>query len=143
MKHIWRSSNIVLVILGLWGGFASMSPQRLRETNPDGILCLILLVIMPLFALGSVYYSICSGKCETLYRPSWDRHAINWWYDPLQSLFVSTCVMAAMAVGSTFRLPESGAVGFWTFAVFCCFAVGLATGQIIVYRVFRGRITDA
>jgi hypothetical protein len=143
MKHIWRISNIVFVVLGLWGGYASMSPQRLRQTNPDGILCLILLVIMPLFALGCVYYSIRSGKCKTLRRPSWDRYAINWWDDPLQSLLVTTCVMSAMAIGSAFRLPASGAVGFWTFAVFCCFAVGLTIGQFLVYRIFRGRITDA
>jgi len=143
VRHIWRTSNVALVVLGLWEGYASMSPQQLRQTNPDWILCLIVLVVMPLFSIGSVYYSVSRRKCETLRRPSWDRHAINWWYDPLQSLFVSTCIMSAMAVGSTFRLPGSGSIGFWTFALYCCLTVGLTVGQLIVYKIFHARIRDA
>lgn len=143
MKHIWRILNIGLVVLGLWGGYGSMSSERLRHTNPDAILCLIILVIMPLFTLGSVYYAIHSAGCDMLRRPSWDRHAINWWYDPLQSLFVTTCIMSAMVVGSAFRLPTIGSIGFWTFAMYCSIVVGLAVGQFIIYRVYRERITEA
>jgi FtsH-binding integral membrane protein len=143
MKHVWRILNIGLVVLGLGAGYGSMSSERLRQTNPDVILCLILLVIMPLFALGSVYYSIHSAGCETFCRPSWDRHSFNWWYDPLQSLFVTTCFMLAMSVGSAFRLPVVGSTGLWTFAMYCSIVVGLAVGQFLVYRIYRERITEA
>jgi tellurite resistance protein TehA-like permease len=143
MKHVWRIVNIALVALALWGGYNSTSPERLRHTDPDAILCLILLVIVPLFTLFSVYYSIQHAKCETLRRPSWDRNAINWWYDPLQSLFIFTCIMSAMAVGSVFRLPAVGWAGLWTFAMFCCIAVGLTIGQFIAYRIFRKYIAEA
>jgi hypothetical protein len=34
-----------------------MASETVRRTKPDPILCGILLVIMPLFALGAVYYS--------------------------------------------------------------------------------------
>lgn len=143
MKHLWRILNIGLVALALFGGYISMSPERLRKTNPDAILCLILLVLMPLFALGSVYYSIRRSGCGKLRRPSWDRHAINWWHDPLQSLFVSNCLTTALAVGSAFHLPASGSFGFWTFAMYSCLAVGLAVGQLIVYKIYRGHIIEA
>jgi len=140
MKYIWCVVNVGLIILSVFGGYSLMSPERLRQENPDEILCLILLVVMPLFALGSVSYSVGSGKCEKLRRPSWSRHAIDWWYDPLQSLFVSNWIMAALAIGSALRLPEVRSAGFWTFAMFCCLAIGLLIGQFLVYRVFRARI---
>jgi tellurite resistance protein TehA-like permease len=141
MKHIWRILNLGLVAVGLAGGYASMSPERLRHTNPDVIFCLAILVITPLFAVGTVYSSIRRTGCKTLRRPSWDRHAINWWYDPLQSIFITTCIASAMAIGSACRLPAFGSVGFWTVAMYCSLAVGLAGGQFIVHRIFRERIT--
>jgi len=54
MKYIWCVVNVGLIILSVFGGYSLMSPERLRQENPDEILCLILLVVMPLFALGSV-----------------------------------------------------------------------------------------
>jgi len=120
-----------------------MSPWYLHHTNPDAIFCLIILLAMPAFAVGAVYYSVVRGNCERLRRPSWDRHPINWWADPLQSLFISTWVISAMAGGSVVRLSGSGEKGFWMFAFFLCFAVGLAIGQFIVYKIFRDRIKGA
>jgi hypothetical protein len=69
-----------------------MTADRLRHTNPDPILCLIILLVMPLFAIGSVMYSIVRWKTAPLSRPSWNRNPFDWWHDPLQSLFVSRCV---------------------------------------------------
>ena len=149
MRYLWRSVNIGIIVLGLWGGYETMGSERLRRTNPDPILCGILLVIIPLFALGSVYYSKYRWDLEnkilarpfTLRKPSWNRNPINWWGDPLQSLFISMCYMGAMAIGASVRHPQIGSVGFWTLGVYCCFAFGLLGGQLLAYRIFQVRIT--
>jgi tellurite resistance protein TehA-like permease len=132
--------NVSLVALGLRSGYVSLEPERLRHTNPGAIACVAILVMMPLFALLSVDHSVRRWKSDKLARPSWDRNPLNWWGDPLQSLFVSTCIMAATAIGSALRRPTVGSVAFWTFGVFVCFAIGLLVGQVLVYRVYREQI---
>jgi hypothetical protein len=57
MKYLWRFVNTGLIMAGLWDGYKTMASETLGRTNPDPILCGILLGIMPLFALGTVYYS--------------------------------------------------------------------------------------
>jgi len=143
MKYIWLIINVSLIIFSAFGGYSLMSPERLQHMNPDIIYCLIILVIMPLFSLGTVYYSISSGKCETLLRPSWDRHAVNWWYDPLQSLFIFNFVCAGLVIGSSLRLSNGNETGFWLFVSFCCMAIGLLIGQLLIYRIFRARIVSS
>src|ERR1700722_4917751 len=140
MKYFWQIVNVGLIILSAFGGYSSMSPENLQHMNPDIIYCSIILVMMPIFAVGSVFYSIRSGKCETLQRPSWNRHGINWWYDPLQSLFISNFVTAGLVIGSAFRLSKENETGFWLFVSYCCMTVGLLIGQFLVYRIFRSRI---
>jgi len=150
MKLAWFITNIVFVSLAVWGGYGSMAPERLARTNPDPILCGILLVVMPLFAIGTVYYSILRSRNNvvmpyalprpfTLRRPSWHRNPTNWWGDPLQSLFVTTCFMGAVLIGAALRRPRPtiGSVGFWTLGIYCSFAIGLVIGQLLVYRVYR------
>jgi len=137
----WRYLNISFVIISIWGGYGSLAPERLKNTNPDGILCLIILVAMSLFSIGAVSYSVKSCKCESLRIPSWDRNPFNWWYDPLQSLFMSTWIMSAMALGSMIRMPAYGSIGFWTFGVYFCWAAGTAIGQFFVYKIFHTRMT--
>jgi hypothetical protein len=144
MRYIWYAVNIGSVTLAPWGGYASMAPERLRHTNPDAIACVSILVMMPLFALGSVYYSVRRWKGgNRLSRPSWDRNPLNWWGDPLQSLFISTCILATTAIGSALRRPTLGSVAFWTFGVYVCFAIGLLVGQVLVYRVYREQIATS
>jgi hypothetical protein len=137
LEYFWIILNSMLVALSFAYGYSSMTPDKLRHTNPEPILCLILLLITPLFAVGSVMYSITRWKTAPLSRPSWNRNPFDWWHDPLQSLFVSTCVMAAMAIGSAVQRPGYGSVGFWTTGVYCCFAIGLLVGQIVAYRIYR------
>jgi hypothetical protein len=151
MKYIWCVVNIGLIIAGLWGGYKTMDSETLRRTNPAPILWGILLVVMPLFALGTVYYSKFRWDQENkilswpfkLRKPSWNRSPINWWDDPLQSLFVSMCYMGAMAIGTSLRRPEIGSVGLWIFGVYCCLTVGLLGGQVLAYRIFQKHITAA
>jgi hypothetical protein len=150
MKLVWFIANIVFVTLAAWGGYRSMAPESLAHTNPDPILCGILLVVMPLFAVGTVSYSVRRSRSNvvmpyalprafTLRRPSWHRNPINWWDDPLQSLFVTTCFMGAMLIGAALHRPRPmiGSVGFWTLGIYCSLAIGLAIGQLLVYRVYR------
>ncbi len=140
MNYFWIILNFAFIGLGFLGGYKTMNPESLRHINPDATLCLIILFIMPLFALGSVSYSVRRWNRGPLSRPSWTRNPFDWWGDPLQSLFILTCYMGAMAVGSAFRHPSFRSVGFWTLGVYACFTLGLWLGQILVYRVFRKRI---
>lgn len=143
MGRVWQVANVSFIVLGVTSGYSSMEPSRLRHTNPDPILCLILLVVVPAFALGAVYFSIQRSRKTVLphtyklRRPSWDRSPINWWDDPLQSLFIATCIMAGMVAGAALRWTRIGSVGFWTVGVYCSFALGLTIGQFLVYRVYR------
>ena len=143
MKNIWYVVNITLVALALLGGYESQAPERLRHTNPDAIVCGLILVVTPLFAMWSVSNSIRRWNHNRLARPSLSRNPLNWWHDPLQSLFISMCVMVSTAIGSALRRPTIGSVGFWTLAVFACFALGLLVGQILVYRIYRENIVAA
>jgi tellurite resistance protein TehA-like permease len=144
MKQIWYVINFGLVTFGLREGYISLQPERLRHTNPDVIACVAILITMPLFAMWSVHYSVRRWKgVNRLSRPSWDRNPLNWWGDPLQSLFISTCIMAATAIGSALRRPAVGSVAFWTFGVYGCSAIGLMLGQALVYRIYREQIAPS
>jgi hypothetical protein len=143
MKKIWFVINTALVTLALLDGYKSLSPEKLRNTNPDAILCCFILLGTPFFALLAVGFSIQCWKQNNLARPSFDRNPLNWWGDPLQSLFISTCIMASTAIGSALRHPTIGSIGFWTLAVYVCFALGLLVGQILVYRIYRENIIAA
>ncbi|SRR6266403_3798518 len=143
MKYFWIILNLMLVALGFWGGYKSMAPDRLNHTNADAVACLVILLAMPLFAVMSVGYSIRRWKSDQLSRPSWSRIPLNWWRDPLQSLSIMMCIMAAMAIGAALQHPALGSVGFWTLGVYACFAIGLFVGQILVYRIYRQRIASS
>ena len=143
MKNIWYVINIALVALALLGGYNSLSSEELRNKNPDAIACGLILLTTPLFAIGSVSYSIRRWNHSRLARPSLSRNPLNWWHDPLQSLFISTFVFVSMVIGSALRRPTIGSVGFWTLAVYACFALGLLIGQILVYRIYRENIIAA
>lgn len=143
MKYFWTILNSIAVVLALRGGYAALNPEKLRGTNPEPVLCLILLLGVPIFAILSVGYSLRRSKTNMLARPSWARNPFNWWGDPLQSLFVATCIMGATALGSAVQHPAFGSVGFWMLGVYSCIAIGLLVGQILVYRIYRQRITSA
>ena len=140
MKYFWITLNLTLVALAFLEGYNSLTPDKLRHTNPDSVACLGILVVTPVFALLIVEYSIKRWKVDRLSRPTWDRNPFNWWGDPLQSLFISTCIMAATAIGGAVKRPALGSVGFWTVGVYSSFAIGLLLGQVLVYRIHRQRI---
>jgi hypothetical protein len=37
MKRVWPILNPALVIVAVWSGYASLAPEALRGTNPDGM----------------------------------------------------------------------------------------------------------
>jgi hypothetical protein len=143
MKYVWCVINIALVVLALREGYDSTAPERLLRMNPDAISCGIILVVTPLFALWCVYYSIRRWNHEKLRRPSFSRNPLNWWHDPLQSLFISTSVFGAGAIGGAARRPSVNSVGFWMVGVQICFAVGLLIGQLLAYRIYSEQIIAA
>jgi hypothetical protein len=69
MKYLWIALNSTLVVVAFWDGHESLTPSRLLHKNPDSILCLIILLIMPVFALGTVEFSIRGWKVSRLARP--------------------------------------------------------------------------
>jgi len=141
MKYLWIAFNSTLVAVGLWDGYESLTPDRLQRKNPDAILCLAILLILPVFSIGIVGYSIKRWKVDRLSRPTWNRNPFNWWGDPLQSLFITTCITGAMTVGGATQYPAFGSVGFWMLGMYSSSAIGLLVGQILVYRIYRQRIT--
>ena len=143
MKSIWYIINAALVAFALVGGYISLSPEKLRNMNPDAIFCGSILLVTPLFAILSVSHSIRRWNHNRLARPSLSRNPLNWWHDPLQSLFISTCIMLSMAIGSALRRPVIGSVGFWMLAAYACVAFGLVVDQILVYRIYRQNIIAA
>jgi hypothetical protein len=143
MKYVWCVINIALVVLALREGYDSTAPERLLRMNPDATSCGIILVVTPLFALWCVYYSMRRWNHEKLRRPSFSRNPLNWWHDPLQSLFISTCVFGAGAIGGAARRPSVNSVGFWMVGVHICFAVGLLIGQLLAYRIYSEQVIAA
>src|SRR5260370_5379329 len=99
MKNIWYVVNIALVTLSFPGGYNSLSPEKLRHTNPDVFFCGVTLLLTPLFAIWSVHYSIQRWNHRRLARPSLSRSPLNWWHDPLQALFISTCMAISTVIG--------------------------------------------
>ena len=142
LKTIWSVLNVCLFGLSVWQGYASLAPEQLRHVNPDAVFCSLILLTLPLFALGTVGYSVRRWNVQKLRRPSLDRNPLNWWFDPLQSLFITTCNMAAMGVGSLLR-QATGSVAFWMVATYFCAFLGLVIGQVLVYRVYRDRVVAA
>lgn len=63
-------------------------------------------------------------------------------FDPLYSLFFSTCNIAAMGVGGLLH-RATGSLAFWMVATYFCAFFGLAIGQVLVYRVYRDRVVAA
>lgn len=147
MKNVWYLINIALVVLGLREGYASTAPEQLRHMNPDAVYCGVILFTMPLFSLLSVGYSNqrrrrLSPSRHNLVRPSFHRNPLNWWGDPLQSLFISTCLMVTTTLGGALRRPTIGSVGFWLVGSYACSVVGLVIGQILIYRIYGDQITE-
>ena len=139
--NAWMVLNLALLVLSVWTGYGEMAPDKLAHSNPDVVFCSITLVGMIAFSFGAVWYSLSGARQETLRRPSWRRFSIDCWHDPLQCLFLSCCFTGAMTVGAAFHLPGTSATGFWMFNFFVCLFLGLLIGQLLVYSVYRERIT--
>src|SRR5260370_19316150 len=103
---MWSAPNLCLFGLSVWQGYASLAPEQLRHVNPDAVFCSLITLNLPLFALGTVGYSVRRLNVQKLRRPSLDRNPLNWWFDPLQSLFITTCNMAAIGGRQPFETGD-------------------------------------
>jgi hypothetical protein len=84
-----------------------------------------------------------SSRCNEFRKPSLDRCPLNWWYDPLQALFISTLATLGWTIGSQVRLAGSVQIGYWTVVFhWCCFG-GLIVGQFLGYSIYQSRIMNA
>jgi len=142
---MWRISaavNIILIVGSVWTGYSEMAPERLAHENPDALFCALVLVGSTLFSLGVVWHSSRWSRRAMLRRASLRRFSIDWWHDPLQCLFLTCLFMGAAAIGAALRLPASSATGFWLFMSFVCAFLGLFTGQLIAYAIYREHIVE-
>ena len=78
--------NIGLLLLSVWTGYGSLAADALLGANPDKYLCITVLIMMPIFAIGAV--STFGAKHTALTLPSWRRFSVNWSRDPLQCLAI-------------------------------------------------------
>jgi hypothetical protein len=139
--YLWRTINIAIILSSPLAGYRDMAPDRWAHTNPDKYFCAVILITMPLFVLGALWFA--TSRCDEFRVPSFDRFPINWWYDPLQALFISTLGALGWAIGSQLHIAGTGELGYWTVAFHCCIFAGLLVGQIIGYPLFYRRIRYA
>jgi len=135
--RIWGFLNGALLIASMWVGYGELDPARVRETNAEAILCILLIVLLPILLLGWVHFS-----GQRYRRPAWNR-SLFYWRDPFQALFLSSRYLLAMFIGGLFRVHESGGRGFWLTAAFGSMGLGLLIGEQIVYRMYPDRFTNA
>jgi heme A synthase len=135
----WTICNVTLIILSVWTGYAEMESRKVSKTNADAILCAAILFALPIFVLAI----LAIGKTRQFRKPKWNRFPLNWSSDPLQVLFISTLCALGAFFGSLPRVYGSATHGFWVAASFASTFLGLLIGQILAYRLFADRITDA
>ena len=137
-RRIWMIFNAVIILLSVWTGFQEVGSTQLQQMNPDAIACILILVIMPIFTIGTLSLS----KNDTFTRPSWSRPPSNWRRDPFQALFLATWCCLGLFVGAVFRIACIGGVGFWVVAAFGSMFLGLLIGQLLAFCIYRSRIID-
>ena len=139
MQRFWKFIYSVGAVLGIFGGYSSLAPERTANTNADWVLVAITFVVMCIFPLGVIAYSSHRGV-ETFRRPSADRQPLGWRCDTLQPLRVSLAFMALFWVGSCFALPKTDHRGVMLFWVYSAWAIGLFIGERLVYRIHAKKI---
>lgn len=141
MARVAPFINLAGLLLSLATGYGSLEPDALIGANPDKYLCITVLIMAAIFAVGAV--STFGTKQSQLTLPSWRRFSFNWSRDPLQCLFLSTCFTGGMALGAALHLPGTTSTGFWRFMTFVCVFIGFIVGQVIAYAIHRERLTKA
>jgi hypothetical protein len=134
-KGIWKVVNSVLVLLSLGAGYTETDPRILSQSNPELAYCVTILIMTPIFVVGTVY----QAKAGSLIRPSWRRSPLRWSGDPLQAIFVSTWCALGLFVGSLFRAYRQH-FGFWMAASFGSIFIGLLLGQLIIFFIYRHQV---
>jgi hypothetical protein len=142
MKYLGRIANCILVAFSARGGYSMMASRDASHLDTDWIVGCITFAAMPIFALVSVQYSFSLPNQLTVRRASWKRFSLDWWRDPLQCLWLSTCVMAATDLGGVFRLLGQDPSNWCRLMPSGGSLLGLIIGLLLVHRVYRERIVD-
>jgi hypothetical protein len=71
VKTTWSVVNIALVVLSVWQGYVSLAPEQLHHVNPDAVFCSLILLTLPLFALGTVRYSVRRKRWSQTVLTTW------------------------------------------------------------------------
>ncbi len=128
--------NSLLILLSVIAGY-SMSVRSARpHESEDWLAC-------PLICLGAIIFSIASvsfSQADDLRRPSMNRQPLDWRYDPLQSLCITTFISLAWAIGAALSLFSVGANALIVFSMFMSSVIGLSLGQLTIYKIYRRRI---
>ena len=134
VSHRLRVSfGFVLIPLSVWTGYAGMVSPRVSQAGPDFTLCVVLLIMLPVFVVATVRFAeICRFP-----RPTWDRFPFNWRRDPLQSLFMASVCSLGTFFGSLLRLTVSGIAAIGAVGVYGSIFFGLILGQTLVYWMYR------
>lgn len=132
-SRVWLAFNILLIPLSVWTGYAGMVSPRVSQAGPDFTLCVVLLIMLPVFVVATVRFAeICRFP-----RPTWDRFPFNWRRDPLQSLFMASVCSLGTFFGSLLRLTVSGIAAIGAVGVYGSIFFGLILGQTLVYWMYR------
>ena len=131
--------NILLVALSTVEGYREVAHYARSPIGQDFYACPAIIVGAFLFSLISIWMA----RRDNLQRPTWSRVPWNWCYDPLQSLYITTWIMFAMATGGSLHLLSIGRNGFLTVSLYFSAALGFFLGQSYIYKRYHARITDA
>ena len=138
MKRIWQIVNSALPILSAVAGYRMVAEYARPIIVQDWFAC-------PAILIGSFLFTLCSiwfAQCFTLRRPSWSRNPLNWRYDPLQSLYITTWIMLGMSIGGALRLPSVGRNGLLCFSMFTSATLGFFVGERFIYSIYHARIAE-
>jgi len=129
-------ANALSVLIAMWVGYGEPSDIALGSEIASGLIALLLISVMAIFAVGTVHLS----RASKLQRPGWVRSPFNWKTDPLQALFMSSVVMLGLAIGSVLRCALEPMHHLGLPMILGSIFVGLVLGQSVAYRIYRRRV---
>jgi membrane protein DedA with SNARE-associated domain len=141
MKNIGRLLNLAAGAICLTAGYLLAANASQPYSNEDWLACPLLFILACLFVFLCAWRSLYFAKCKTLPRPSLNRFSLSWRDDPLQCLAGSTVNITAIAIGVAIRSAILVHPQFLFASMFFSGALGACLGQVIVYKIYRDRIS--
>lgn len=140
MKRTWPIIYLISIPLLVFSGYST--PHDAPNTNVDWVLLVIIPIVTTLLPLGLFVYGIHYSQRPKMPRPTLDRHLFGWWTDTLQPLRCSSIGTGLIAIGAIAAYPGENDQARMLIYSFALMAVSLIFGELLVYRIFRNRITE-